>query len=346
MTSASFTRATGMGPLPRLLERAEGTRALERVFRAEGLPLSLAHDQSGKIPLRCLMGLMERAAREMGDELFGFNLGYAMQPEDYGPVAAYMASAPDLRTVIRRSIRSVRYHASGCEFSLEVSGRFAHWGFRALEPISFGRRHHAEHVVYPVIQAMRRYLGPNWSPACVEVEAGRPAGSQKVEDLLGAPVVFGAATNAVVFDASLLERPTLRRIPLKDLVTWSDLRRIVMQRPPRTSIEAAREIVRLRLFESTVDIEGAAKLLGLASRTLQRQLAEENLTYRDIVQKMRMERAVDLLRESFETITSIAYSLGYSDVASFTRAFRQWTGLPPSHYRAGQRGLPPPVTSR
>ena len=92
-------------------------------------------------------------------------------------------------------------------------------------------------------------------------------------------------------------------------------------------------------MNATVDIEGAAKLLGLASRTLQRQLAEENLTYRDIVQQMRMERAVDLLRESFETITSIAYSLGYSDVASFTRAFRQWTGLPPSHYRRASADL-------
>lgn len=113
MTVASFTRATGMGPLPQLLESAQGTRALERVFRAEGLPLWLAHDQSGKLPLRCLMGLLERTARDIGDERFGFNLGYAMQPEDYGPVASYMASAPDLRTMIRRSIRAVRYHASG-----------------------------------------------------------------------------------------------------------------------------------------------------------------------------------------------------------------------------------------
>jgi AraC-like DNA-binding protein len=329
----SFTTATGMGPLPRILESAQGTRALERVFRAEGLPLWLAHDQSGKLPLRCMMGLFERTAREIGDELFGLNLGYAMQPEDYGVVASYMASAPDLRTMIRRSIRAVRYHASGCEFSLEVSEGLARWGFRSVERISFGRRHHAEHVVHPVIRAMRRYLGSNWSPLCVELEADRPTSWHIIEHQVAAPVTFGAATNAVVFEARLLERPALRQIPLKDLLTWSDLRRIVMQRPPQTSIEAAREIVRLRLFESTVDIEGAAKLLGVAPRTLQRQLAEENLTYRDMVQQMRMQRAVDLLSETVEPVTSIAYSLGYSDVASFTRVFRKWTGLSPTHFR-------------
>ncbi len=106
-----------------------------------------------------------------------------------------------------------------------------------------------------------------------------------VEHQVGAPVMFGAATNAIVFEARLLERRALRQIPLEDLLTWSDLRRIVMQRPPRKSIEVALEIIRLRLFEFTVDIEGAAKLLGVASRTLQRQLAEENLTYRDMVQQ-------------------------------------------------------------
>ena len=119
MTVTSFTTASGMGPLPRLVEDAKGARAVERVFRAEGLPLWLAHDQSSKIPLRSMMGLMERAAREMGDELFGLHLGLAC-PEDYGPFVRYMVSAPDLLTMIRRSIRSLRYHISGCEFDLEI----------------------------------------------------------------------------------------------------------------------------------------------------------------------------------------------------------------------------------
>ena len=90
-----------MGPLPRLLEQARGLLAVERVFRAEGLPLWLAHDQSSNLPVRCLTGLIERAAREIGDDLFGVNLGHAMQPEDFGPVIQCMASATNIGDLLR-----------------------------------------------------------------------------------------------------------------------------------------------------------------------------------------------------------------------------------------------------
>jgi AraC-like DNA-binding protein len=333
VTVASFTTASGMGPLPRLVEEGNGARAVERVFRAEGLPLWLAHDQSSKIPLRSMMGLMERSARELGDELFGLNLGLAMTPEDYGPFVRYMASAPDLLTLIRRSIRSLRYHISGCEFSLEVFDQHARWGIRTSDTTSFGRRHLVEHVIHPMLNVMRRYLGPNWSPLRVEVEHDRPECWRRVEEKVGVPVVFGSDTNAIVFPATLLQRRALHPVAAKDVLTWRELRHMVRRRPPKTVIEAARAIVHIRLLDASADLDGAARLLGVASRTLQRQLAMENLTYRDLVRQLRMERALDLLQESAEPVTSIAFALGYSDVASFTRAFRHWAGMAPSHYR-------------
>jgi AraC-like DNA-binding protein len=324
-----------MGPLPRLIESANGARAVERVFRAEGLPLWLAHDQNGKMPLRSMMGLMERSARELGDEMFGMHLGLAMRPEDYGPFVRYMASAPDLLTLIRRSIRSLPYHITGCDFELEIFEQRARWGIRTSDKTSFGRRHLVDHVIHPLINVMRRYLGPNWSPLRVEVEHDRPACWRRLEESVGAPMVFGADTNAIVFSAALLWRRALHPIPAKNVLTWRELRHMVKRRPPRTFVEATREIVRIRLLDATADLDGAARLLGVASRTLQRQLALENLTYRDLVQRLRMERALDLLQESSEPVTSIAFSLGYTDVASFTRAFRLWTGMAPSHYRRG-----------
>ena len=75
----------------------------------------------------------------------------------------------------------------------------------------------------------------------------------------------------------------------------------------------------------------------MGTRKLQRQLAHENLTYREFVEQVRMERALDLIRESSHTVTSIALLLGYSEIASFTRAFQRWTGRAPSQYRAPER---------
>ena len=61
------------------------------------------------------------------------------------------------------------------------------------------------------------------------------------------------------------------------------------------------------------------------------------LTYREVVEQVRMERALDLIRELSHTVTSIALLLGYSEIASFTRAFQRWTGRAPSQYRAPER---------
>ena len=333
----AFTIARGLGPLPRMIEAARGMPAIERVFRAEGVPVGLAQDQNHKLPLHSLMGLIERAAREVGNDLLGIALGNAMRPEDFGPVVKYMLAAPDVRALLWRSMRAVNYQQSGTEFSLKISNGLVRWGYRVIEPISVGRRHHADHVLKPMLAGLRRYLGQAWAPLRIEVEYDRPRCWRALEEEFRAPLEFGADTNAIVFNSHLLDRPALVRIPLKYAVTFRDLRQVIKERPPRTIAEAARELIKLRLADSAVDIDGAAKLLCMGTRKLQRQLAQENFTYRELVEQTRMGRALDLICESSQPITSIALSLGYSDIASFTRAFQRWTGWSPSRYRRSTR---------
>ena len=282
-----------------MLETARGAPAIERVFRSEGVPLGLAQDQNRKLPLHILMALIERSAREVGDSLFGLRLGAAMRPEDFGPVVKYMIAAPDLRSLLRRSMRAVAYQQSGTEFSLETWEEVARWGYRVVARISGGRRHHADHVIMPMLMGLRRYLGKTWAPIRIEVEYERPQRWRELEQHFGAPVIFGAAGNAILFRSNLLGRPALSPVPLRDVITFRDLRQAVRERPPLTTAEAARELIKLRLLDSVVDVDGVANLLGVGTRTLQRQLAEENITYRELVEQTRMERALDLISEFF-----------------------------------------------
>jgi AraC-like DNA-binding protein len=283
------------------------------------------------------MGLMERSARETSDELFGLHLGELMRPEDFGVWARYALSASDLRGMIERATRTLGYFESVSEFGLDISAELARWHYTIYEPLGYGHRHVADRALQPMLTAIRYYLGPDWTPTLVECDYERPLHWRKLEELFGAPIVFNSSTNSIVFPSRLLSQPAMREPALADRITYADLRRMSFRRPPRTSVEATREVIRARIAEPLDDIEGTASLLGLSRRTLQRQLSDAGITYRDLLEQVRLERSLELLRDSSASITQIALAVGYSDVTSLSRAFRRWIGEPPRSVRSGRQ---------
>ena len=73
---------------------------------------------------------------------------------------------------------------------------------------------------------------------------------------------------------------------------------------------------------------------GMSARTFQRQLKVERTSFSDLLSDVRRSETLKRLKERNVTIAAIAIDLGYSDQATFTRAFRRWTGVPPSRFRA------------
>ncbi len=73
---------------------------------------------------------------------------------------------------------------------------------------------------------------------------------------------------------------------------------------------------------------------GMSARTFQRQLKVERTSFSDLLSDVRRSETLKRLKERNVTIAAIAIDLGYSDQATFTRAFRRWTGVPPSWFRA------------
>jgi len=86
------------------------------------------------------------------------------------------------------------------------------------------------------------------------------------------------------------------------------------------------------LQDGDFSLSQVAERLGVSSRTLQRQLAGENTTFRELLDGYRHDRAIELLHQQQLNIVTIAYELGYSEQSSFNRAFRRWTGKTPSEW--------------
>jgi AraC-like DNA-binding protein len=81
-------------------------------------------------------------------------------------------------------------------------------------------------------------------------------------------------------------------------------------------------------------LQATANAASISERQLQRKLAEENISFREILSQLRYKRARQLIGSTDATISEIAIELGYSALPNFTRAFTYWSGLSPAEYRA------------
>jgi len=81
------------------------------------------------------------------------------------------------------------------------------------------------------------------------------------------------------------------------------------------------------------NIERSATLLNMSSRYLRQRLAEEGTSFREISNEIRQGYADLYLRDTPMPLNQIANKLGFGDQASFTRAYRNWTGKTPGEIR-------------
>ena len=76
-----------------------------------------------------------------------------------------------------------------------------------------------------------------------------------------------------------------------------------------------------------------ADQLGMSVRTMQRKLDMENTSYMQLKDEVRKRKALFYFEHTDKHINEISERCGFSEVASFTRAFTRWTGTTPSKYK-------------
>ncbi len=79
--------------------------------------------------------------------------------------------------------------------------------------------------------------------------------------------------------------------------------------------------------------DAACRALKLSRRTLQRRLHAEKTSFQTVLREVRAELAVNYLSDARLKLREIAMLLGYSNISSFTTAFKSWYDMPPTEYR-------------
>jgi AraC-like DNA-binding protein len=81
-------------------------------------------------------------------------------------------------------------------------------------------------------------------------------------------------------------------------------------------------------------LDDVAKQLGMTSRTLSRQLLHEGTAFSQIADDIRSQIAITIVKNGRVPVKKIADRLGFENVNGFRRAFKRWTGVSVSEYRA------------
>ena len=73
--------------------------------------------------------------------------------------------------------------------------------------------------------------------------------------------------------------------------------------------------------------------LGMAPRTLRRQLASQGLDFQGLLAQTRHTLALRLLETTDYSVEEVAHQLGYRQATNFIRAFRNWQGVTPLQWQ-------------
>ena len=152
------------------------------------------------------------------------------------------------------------------------------------------------------------------------------------------PVKFKATQNALVFNKSEMDLPFVTyNADLLAAVAPQLEAELSEQLAQKTFSEQAKGILKQLLAGQRPGIQDLARELHLSTRTLQRRLAEQGITFQHLLDEARRELARHYLLHSSRELNETAYLLGYEDANSFFRAFHQWEGTSPGQWRMLQK---------
>ena len=278
--------------------------------------------------------LLEDAASTLADPCFGLRLGERIDPKNIGSLIYAVVNAPTIAVALETAVRYLHLHNEAVQVSIETRLRLVYFRYVITDVKLDEPRQFNEYSAAVALNVLRLMAGSQWVPREVQFAHAEPGETAHHQRLFRAPLAFACATNAFVMDREFFDKPVPSADPRLFEILRGYLEDILSRMPREDEILAGiRRAIAESMREGQPRLSRIAKLLARSSRTLQRLLESHGLNFKDMVDDTRRRFALDYLQNNANTLTEIAFLLGYSEVSAFNRAFKRWTKQTPVSYR-------------
>ena len=269
----------------------------------------------------------------------GLMIGTQVNVSSYGVLGHAMLSAPTVGEAIKYGLDYYRLTSSF--MSLESLEQTEHFIIRAQldYPLPALAQFAPEELICGFTHVARQLMGEDFSPLFVHFIGQQPSYHQALQDYLRCPIYYQQADCQFSMDKRLLSLPlkTANALTAKQLLILCQ-QLLAEQQHHVLRVDEIVQRVQQELRASPnywPSMPEVAKRLAMSERTLRRKLQAAQTDFQEQVEQVRQQLAKQLLANKRVTVEQAAAVLGYSEAASFRRAFHRWMGVSPQGYRQG-----------
>jgi len=304
------------------------------LFHKAGLDVSALADPLARYPLAATTRLWRLAIEATRDPAFGIEVARHARPTYFHALGFSLAASGSLAEAFERIVRYFRLVSDAAEMTLDALEHTYRFRVHLVDPEQRPADEAVDAFVALAVRVCRVLRDRTYNPLAVSLRRSAPPDETPFRRYFRVPVVFGAQADVLEFDKLSFEarlgsgNAELAR--LNDQVVVSHLATLGADRFSRK--------LQLLLVEHLPSGEpnetDLASRMGTSLRNLQRRLAEEGTSYKEVLDDTRRQLARSYLAENRHSISEVAYLLGFSAASSFTRAFRRWEGVSPREFQA------------
>lgn len=290
--------------------------------RKAGIDAQALQASDGWIPNSQSMALWREGRAATGDESFGLAVAALLGPESFSLLGhsmmlglnlleAYVRAARDLRLL--GDLFEIHIRATRGDTTVMLTVRRGHTATLECIDAALGAI---------LVTGRRLCADSSLAPLAVDMCRPPPTDPSPFERLFGCMPRFSRSCNQLVFSPTDMDRPV--HSGHQGLAEIFD-RQIALLKDD-SLVNRLRRRLMTSLAQGVPSLETLAAELGMSPRTLHRRLGEAGTSYRQLLDDTRRQLAHDYLAQGGFSKQRISELLGFSEPASFSRAWRRWEG--------------------
>ena len=309
---------------------------VDRELRRARLPTLIEEMPDAWVSMDLTFRFIANCARAEGIDDIGFEAGWSVSIEAFGDVmASTLQAAPTPKSRLEVFSRLLSLEDTGVHCELHPEGDMARICMPQYTPHGADSRIAEWLNLKAVIEVIRSWMGPDWLPPVIGLASRLPVSNSIRDRLPGIQILTGQSTPFIGVPSRVLSMPIADdwRATVKNRMTGTDHYTSIVAAEPANLEGRLSAALAPYLASGHPPVGLAAEIAGTSVRSLQRRLDRMQTSYTELVERLRFEQAVLLLRDSDLKILEIAIALGYGDASNFARALRRICGSSPRELR-------------